>query len=69
MITILKFTDDELQQANVAINSYKLMEALYEIQQYAHLLQKYEERESIPTSEIVDKLNDLLVEYYKLRDD
>lgn len=57
---------EERSEANLALGAGKLHSVCYDISQYARSLRKYEERKNIPTAEIVDKLNELLSEYYEV---
>lgn len=49
-------------------NRKNLAFMLYDISQYRRKLYKYENRENIPTQEIIDKLDNLLDTWYNLED-
>ena len=49
-------------------NRKNLASTLYDISQYRRELYKYENRENIPTQEIIDKLDNLLDTWYNLED-
>lgn len=49
-------------------NRKNLAFMLYDISQYRRKLYKYENRENIPTQEIIDKLDNLLNTWYNLED-
>lgn len=52
----------------LTVNRKNLASTLYDISQYRRKLYKYENRENIPTQEIIDKLDNLLDTWYNLED-
>lgn len=55
---------DEQYDIALCTNRYKLASMLEEISNYRRNLYKYEEREQIPTEEIVNKLDNMLNDWY-----
>lgn len=63
----VKFEFDAIEEQNdiaLCTNRYKLALMLSNISDYRRTLYKWEEREQIPTEEIVNKLDDLLSDWY-----
>lgn len=61
---ILEFSlPEEAEEYKLALKAGEYQSILWEVSNYARSLRKYEERDSIPTQEIVDKLNELLADY------
>ncbi|WP_304393104.1 hypothetical protein [uncultured Clostridium sp.] len=63
----VKFEFDAIEEQNdiaLCTNRYKLASMLSNISDYRRTLYKWEEREQIPTEEIVNKLDDLLSDWY-----
>lgn len=63
----VKFEFDTIEEQNdiaLCTNRYKLALMLSNISDYRRTLYKWEEREQIPTEEIVNKLDDLLSDWY-----
>jgi hypothetical protein len=65
MIATLRFNlEDEGDKCDfdMALKASDMFSMLEEIRNYRRHLRKYEDRDSIPTTEIVDKLDELLTE-------
>lgn len=63
MKAILEFTlPEENEEHKLALDAGKRYSALWEIAQYVRTLRKYDERETLPKEEVIDKLNELLAE-------
>lgn len=63
----VNFEFDAIEEQNdiaLCTNRYKLASMLSEISNYRRSLYKYEEREQIPTEEIINKLDGLLEDWY-----
>lgn len=63
----VNFEFDAIEEQNdiaLCTNRYKLASMLSEISNYRRTLYKYEERKQIPVDEIVNKLDDLLNDWY-----
>lgn len=63
----VNFEFDAIEEQNdiaLCTNRYKLASILEEISNYRRNLYKYEEREQIPTEEIVNKLDGMLDGWY-----
>ena len=57
---------EERSEANCAVAAGKMYSICWEISQYARTLRKYDERENIPTEEVVDKLHELLEDFFTI---
>ncbi len=71
MEAILKFNlSDESDKHDHyhAVNAYRWASIIENINQYRRTLTKYEDRESIPTDEIEQKLSDLIADYRSFED-
>lgn len=66
MIAILKFDlsdiDGDKYDFHLTLKSWKMASMLEEIRNFRRHLYKYEARDNIPVSELIDKLNELLTE-------
>ena len=65
------FVFDDIEENGeilLTANRKNLAFMLYDISQYRRKLYKYENRENIPTQEIIDKLDNLLDTWYNLED-
>ncbi len=54
---------EEQEEYETAMNGGKYSSILWDIQNYARSLRKYDERTSLPKEEVVDKLYELLEGY------
>ncbi len=64
---ILEFKlPEEREEFQMAQNGGKMSCILLDISQYVRSLRKYEERDSVPREEIIDKLDELLLDYYTM---
>lgn len=60
---------EDSQDIKQITNRYKLCGILNDVSNYRRELYKYETRGEIPVNEIIDKLDDILNEWYHLSDD
>lgn len=66
---ILEFDDiDDSHDLSLCCNRHKLASMLYNIENYARGLRKYEERNEIPTEEVVNKIQHILSDWYVIQD-
>lgn len=66
-ILTLKFKlPEERSEAELAQKAGMLYSTCWEIQSYLRTLRKYDERENVPKEEILDKMNELLHDFYQL---
>lgn len=58
---ILEFQlPEDCEDFNMTLNASKYYCAIHDIKNYMRELTKYDERESVPKDEIVDKIHDLI---------
>jgi len=61
---ILEFNlPEEREEAEMTQKAGAYHSMLWEIAQYARKLRKYDERDSLPKEEVVDKLHELLADF------
>ena len=62
--------DDEENRWDVSLCTYrhKLAKMLFDLADYARQLRRYEERESIPTEEVEEKISDLIYDWNFISD-
>lgn len=66
---IFEFNDaEEKHDINLIVNRHRLASMLYEVQNYARNLYKYEERNEIPAEEISNKLQEIINDWYTIQD-
>lgn len=66
ILTLKYKLPEERSEANLAQAAGKLHSVCWEISNYARTLRKYDERDNVPKEEIVDKLNELLSDFYNI---
>ncbi len=59
---------EERSEASLAQAAGKLYSVCHDIAQYKRTLYKYDERDTLPKEEVIDKLSELLEDYYSLED-
>lgn len=55
--------DEESYEIALCTYRHKLAKMLFDISDYARTLRKYEERSTIPTEEVEEKLSDMLYDW------
>lgn len=67
-LTLTFVLPDEETEATLAQKGRLLYSVCYDLSQYIRSLNKYDDRETIPKSELTDAVRNLLTPYYELGD-
>lgn len=68
--TIFEFDNGEdMYDISLCTNRYKMAHMLDEVQNYVRHLNKYEERSEIPIDELIDRLGDMVHEWFHISND